>query len=66
VSAPPKLPMCVRCRYYQPSTAFPSFGECRVLPPQPLGPMYGGVGLEGLWPVTQDADWCGEYSPKKR
>jgi hypothetical protein len=64
MSAPPKLPMCVRCRFYQPSKSFQSHGECRACPPQPLGPFYGGYGREGQWPMVQDADWCGEFKIK--
>jgi hypothetical protein len=56
---PPLDATCDACRYWTP-TAY-SKGICRIGPPT--------VDLEtktGIWPVTHDIDWCGEWaiSPK--
>lgn len=44
---------CVNCMYWQP-TKPGGGGLCRVGPPQL-------VMTQGVWPETDQADWCGKY-----
>lgn len=53
---------CESCTYWQ---AKASAGECRRHAPQTVAfTVDDNVKFESKFPVTQAADWCGDYSPK--
>lgn len=54
---------CVTCAYWLPKnkdTAFGTLsGECRQ-----DSPKISHASREAIWPVSKDADWCGQWSLK--
>jgi hypothetical protein len=72
-TAPPAMPpaCCRYCRHWVDRDAVAMYiggpaGECRRYPPTITtsgGPMLGGRGVYvGTWPLTCDADHCGEFA----
>jgi hypothetical protein len=57
---------CQTCRFWHEIRK--DYGECRRLPPPPIQVRSDDVAattrLRTLWPVTQDIDFCGEFSAR--
>lgn len=59
--------VCCACKFWVDDLAldermgasrFMEWGECRV-----SSPVLVGEGVVGVWPVTRDESWCGEWEP---
>ncbi len=57
---------CVTCVFYLPSGGSATNGECRRDAPKPTtsARREGVYEHEVLWPICQDAYWCGEWVVK--
>lgn len=57
---------CSSCRFWRldrRSGRGAGWGQCRRMPPA-LPPIRADkLKLVGIWPETQDRDWCGEWQP---
>lgn len=54
---------CSECTYWKPLSA--TDGECRRQPPQAISfKVNDELRYETKFPVTSEADWCGEFSAK--
>jgi len=57
---PTVTPQCQGCRFWL-QTYTPSWGDCRVLPPQ-----ITADSPQGRWPQTKPEQWCGKWQEKKQ
>lgn len=58
-------PTCWGCRFWEYLTEHMGVvtGECRRRAPTPdAGSSY--VRNHGVWPITRDKSWCGEFGPR--
>jgi len=56
---------CDNCRFWQwigrdKENEACEYGMCRRLPPQ-IPTRQAMSDVYGLWPITREADWCGEF-----
>ena len=51
---------CSRCRYWHRLEANPNQGECRRYAPRPDA--FESIHMMATWPITNEHDWCGEFS----
>ena len=56
--------VCATCRHWRPETSGEKaggWGQCRRMPPA-MPPIQDDKLVHvGVWPHTQDSDWCGEW-----
>jgi len=58
-----KTATCVKCSHWNPTES--AKGECRRQPPQAISfKVDNDVKFETRFPVTNESDWCGEFSAK--
>ena len=55
-----KEPSCDNCRFWGGDDD--STGPCRFNPPVVV--LNDDGGLETVWPLTDDFEWCGKHEPK--
>ena len=56
--------LCKDCRYAFKDEVEKKVGACRKSPPTPVNMMTPkGPMTIGVWPPTQDKNWCGEFAP---
>jgi hypothetical protein len=49
---------CSNCVYWHETEEVPSYGRCKRRSPLPdMQTDFGG----SVWPMTPEADWCGEH-----
>ena len=60
---------CASCRYWRTATREPAaageggvgWGQCRRMPPTLPAVRDDRLLLVGIWPHTEEGDWCGEW-----
>jgi hypothetical protein len=63
-------PTCGNCRFWSATDEGSGEGVCHRLPPfvllsmLPWSSQNHTGGPDGVWPRTEDFDWCGEHKPK--
>jgi hypothetical protein len=57
-------PSCGSCRFWKPhagSKESQGWGQCKRMPPALPEIKDEKLVLAGIWPSTDERDWCGEY-----
>ena len=61
---------CGNCRFWRQSRSIKSVGHCRRQPPVIVDSFLDreepDIEFASCWPMTQKADWCGEFRHKNR
>jgi hypothetical protein len=56
------LDSCGACRFWRrEGSRRAGWGQCRRLPPALPAVRTDKLKLVGVWPVTEERDWCGEW-----
>jgi len=59
-------PSCGSCRFWKPlagSKESSGWGQCKRMPPALPEIKDEKLVLAGIWPSTDERDWCGEWQP---
>ena len=59
-------PACRSCRFWKPlagSKESSGWGQCKRMPPALPEIKDEKLVLAGIWPATDERDWCGEWQP---
>jgi hypothetical protein len=63
-----RRPSCGSCRFWKPlagSKEASGWGQCKRMPPALPEIKDEKLVLAGIWPSTDERDWCGEWQPSQ-